>query len=472
MLRWIGVRRRGTRTARPVWGTEGMTERRRLLACTALAAALLASPAVQAAELDAGAEIWFDNRLFFQPPEWEGQTDARLQPSIAATADLTLTSEAGHDTLRLVPFGRIDPYVTDRSHWDIREGYYLHQDDGWDLLVGASRVFWGVTESRHLVNIINQSDYLEDIDGEDYLGQPMVNLSLFGDWGTLDLYAMTGFRERQFPNSAGRYSLPISIDEGAAEFESDLKHWQPDLAVHFRTTLDNWDFGLSHFYGTSRDPRFKVVLDPAARFLPTSVQNKLTSLSIDDLNKVDDLLAGTGLSTPKVLHIADSFISLAPVYDVINQSGIEALGVYDDLLLKFEGVTITGHGGARIWSAVGGFEYTFTDFANSGFDLGLLGEAIYDSRDLDDGPYTIFDNDIFAGVRLSFNDLDTTSVLVGGYVDWKLGTTILTAEIERRIFDNIKLSVEARGYPYVSDQDPLAVFKQDSYVQVRLSFFF
>ncbi len=438
-------------------------------------ALVLVAPAVQASELDAEAEIWLDGRAFFQPPEWIGQNDARFQPSIAATGGLTLTFDGGEDSLRLVPFGRIDPYVTDRSHWDIREGYYLHKDDGWDLLVGATRVFWGVTESRHLVNIVNQSDYLEDIDGEDYLGQPMVNASFFGDWGTLDLYAMTGFRERQFPNNEGRYSLPISIDEGAAEFESDLKHWQPDLAVHFRTTLDNWDFGLSHFYGTSRDPRFGVTLDPAAKFLPTSVQNQLKSLtlaSINDLSQLDSLLAGTGLSTAQALHIADEFVSLKPIYDIINQTGIEALGVYGDLLLKFEGATITGHGGNRIWAAVGGFEYTFTNVGDSGIDVGLLGEALYDSRDLDDGPYTIFDNDIFAGVRVAFNDVDTTSLLIGGYVDWELGTTILTAELDHRLNDYMKLSVEARGYPYVSQQDPLRVFEKDSYVQLRLSFFF
>ena len=44
------------------------------------------------------------------------------------------------------------------------------------LLVGAAKVFWGTAESRHLVDIINQTDAVEDIDEEDKLGQPMVKV--------------------------------------------------------------------------------------------------------------------------------------------------------------------------------------------------------------------------------------------------------------------------------------------------------
>ncbi len=450
-----------------------MTGRRRILASVMM---LALSPGVAlGAELDLGGELWVDTRVFFQPPEWLQQSDRWVQPSLALTGAMTLTFDGGEDVLRLVPFGRVDPTVSARTHWDIREAYYLHKDDGIDVLVGANRVFWGVTESRHLVNIINQPDYLEDIDGEDQLGQPMVNVSMFGDWGTLDLYAMTGFRERQFPNQDGRYSLPIDIDEDEARFQSDLGIWQPDLAVRFRTTVDNWDFGLSHFYGTSREPRFGLELEGAAENLPPAVKAQIENMTLDGLGSLADLenaLAGTGISPAQALNFLDNFVALAPIYDVINQSGIEALGVYDDLILKFEGVTISGHGGDRIWAGVAGFEYTLSDVASSGMDVGLLGEYMYDSRDIGDGPYTVLDNDVFAGVRVAFNNQDGTSLLVGGYVDVELGSTILTAELESRIDDYLKLSVEARGYPYVNQNDALAYFQKDSYVQVRFSFFF
>ena len=65
-------------------------------------------------------------------------------------------------------------------------------------------MFWGVTELRHLVDIINQTDLVENLDGEQKLGQPMVQLTLLKDWGTLDFFAMPYFRERTFTGPDGR----------------------------------------------------------------------------------------------------------------------------------------------------------------------------------------------------------------------------------------------------------------------------
>ena len=42
---------------------------------------------------------------------------------------------------------------------------------------GVRRVFWGVAESNHLVDVINQTDAIENPDQEDKLGQPMLNLA-------------------------------------------------------------------------------------------------------------------------------------------------------------------------------------------------------------------------------------------------------------------------------------------------------
>ncbi len=73
--------------------------------------------------------------------------------------------------------------------------------------VGVRRVFWGVTEFQHLVDIINQSDSVEDIDNEDKLGQPMINLSLVKDWGIVDFFVLPYFRERTFAGAEGRPGL-------------------------------------------------------------------------------------------------------------------------------------------------------------------------------------------------------------------------------------------------------------------------
>ena len=54
-------------------------------------------------------------------------------------------------------------------------------------------MFWGVTESVHLVDIINQTDFAGDIDGEDKLGQTMLSLMLQRDWGEITAFVLPAF---------------------------------------------------------------------------------------------------------------------------------------------------------------------------------------------------------------------------------------------------------------------------------------
>ena len=90
------------------------------------------------------------------------------------------------------PFLRLDQVDENRTHWDIRELYWLYFSRVWEIRVGVRTVFWGVTELQHLVDVINQTDLVENIDGEQKLGQPMVNLALIHDWGTVELFILTG----------------------------------------------------------------------------------------------------------------------------------------------------------------------------------------------------------------------------------------------------------------------------------------
>ncbi len=87
------------------------------------------------------------------------------------------------------------------------------------MRVGFRKVFWGVTESEHLVDIVNQTDLVEDLDMEEKLGQPMVNLALIRDWGTIDLFVLPGFRERTFSGPQGRFRFNPPLDVGDSQFE-------------------------------------------------------------------------------------------------------------------------------------------------------------------------------------------------------------------------------------------------------------
>ncbi|MDA7657788.1 hypothetical protein N8737_03705, partial [Verrucomicrobia bacterium] len=108
----------------------------------------------------------------------------------------------------MTPFGRYDGADSERSHVDLREFHIQRIADQWEWRVGVSKVFWGVTESQHLVDVINQTDLVENVDGEDKLGQPMVNLSWISDQaGVIDLFYLPYFRERTFPGRGGAFTM-------------------------------------------------------------------------------------------------------------------------------------------------------------------------------------------------------------------------------------------------------------------------
>ena len=49
--------------------------------------------------------------------------------------------------------------------------------ENYETKIGVRKDFWGVTETVHRVDILNQTDSVDGFDGEDKLGQPMINLS-------------------------------------------------------------------------------------------------------------------------------------------------------------------------------------------------------------------------------------------------------------------------------------------------------
>jgi hypothetical protein len=106
-----------------------------------------------------------DVRLFADKALHDGQEDQRINRSLVLKPEWAYEWNGGNDRIDFVPFARLDAQDSERTHADIRELKYLHIGDGWDVTVGFDKIFWGVTESRHLVDIINQTDAVEDVDG-------------------------------------------------------------------------------------------------------------------------------------------------------------------------------------------------------------------------------------------------------------------------------------------------------------------
>ena len=183
---------------------------------------------------------------------------------------------------------------------DLQEFYLLHIGEEREIKFGISKEFWGVTETTHRVDIINQTDFTEGFDGEEKLGQPMMKVSLEKEWGVLDIYALFSFRERQFSGQEGRLRLPLIIDKNESIYESSAKNKRTDFAARWSNYYDQLDIAISYFSGTTREPRL----------IPSGRKDK----------------------------------PLISYYETIDQFGLELLYLIGSLAIKVEAISRAGQG--------------------------------------------------------------------------------------------------------------------------------
>ena len=386
---------------------------------------LTSALSLTAAEWDS--EIAVEVRSFLHDSARPNQNNENLS--------LSFQSEFYHDwdddTQRFVfkPFARVDNLDDERTHFDLREFYWrkTFSDQNLDVKIGLSKVFWGVTESVHLVDIINQNDGVENLDGEDKLGQPMLNFTLDKDWGIVDFFVLPYFRERTFPSVDGRPSLPFIIDIDNPVYVSGAEEEHIDLALRYAQVIGDWDIGVAHFSGTSREP----LLIPS---------------------------------------ITASGLALTPLYDQIEQSAIDLQATLENWLWKLELISNKGTLQDRYMALAGGFEYSFYDLKESGIDLGVIAEYLFDDRK--ENSTSTFQNDIFIGGRFAFNDENSADLLAGVVYDLDNQTRFFSVEASMRIGQNMKVNLETRFFSVDDVTDQFYAIKDDDYIGINLIRFF
>jgi len=315
---------------------------------------------------------------------------------------------------------RYDENDEERNLVDVTELTWTYTYQDWEFKLGIGKVFWGVAETLHLVDIINQTDLADDIDTETKLGQPLISLSRLTDVGVFDFFVLPFFRERTFAGPSGRLRTQPFVDTDIAVFESEEEEEHIDYAARWSHSIGIFDFGLSYFNGTGRDPVF--------------------TLSADNN-------------------------SLVPNYVQIEQFGIDAQATSGAWLWKLEAIDRSAADTfltENFQAAVAGLEYTFFDIA--GADIGVVIEHSYDSR----GEQSLSDDVTFVGARLALNDEQSTDLLIGCSADGNL----CSIEGSRRIGESFKLSVRGNTFSNIDESSVLAAQREDDFLQLNLAYFF
>lgn len=381
----------------------------------------IGSQPLLAGDWDITGNVGGEARWFPKEPVFSGQNDS---PGYSVTGNVKWRwrNTDGNQRASFKIFGRLDSVDSHRSHADVREAYWAIEDGDWALLVGLNKVFWGVTESRHLVDVINQTDLVEDPDQEQKLGQAMINLTLRREWGQLDLFVMPWFRERTYPGEEGRLRTPLTVDTDSALYESAAQDHHTAVALRWSHYFGDIDIGVHTFLGTGREPK---LLSPQKGF------------------------------------------NLVPFYHQISQLGVDLQYTRGAWLWKLEAIVRDGLLDTYLASSTG-FEYTFYGVSGSSADVGFLMEYLYDGRGTSE-PVTPFDDDIFIGSRLTFNDMQNTNLLAGVTLDQNLSDYLFNVELERRFGENITAELRLRLFNGAESTAPLYAFNHDDYLQISIS---
>jgi hypothetical protein len=364
-----------------------------------------------------------------------------LTASVFVEPEWNWQSTSNEHTIVIKPFVRLDGDSGARDHADIREMYYQYADDRLELKLGVDKIYWGVTESQHLVDVINQTDVMEGFDGEDKLGQPMAQLTWKTAWGVVDMFALPVFRERKFPDLRDRIKItsPINGEEYPLVFGSE--YYQPkeknrwDAALRYSHTLGDWDFGVSYFDGKQREPFF-----------------------IDEGIAEDQHHYRFGTYYPRTQQLS------VDVQATINSW----LWKLEALERQVEDVHFSDY---RVNAYTAGFEYTFYGIVNSAFDVGVLLETSQNSYPAR-APF-FADNEVFLGARLTANDEQSSELLFGISQDTKIDDSYSAKlEASRRIGDNFKLSLDAWLFNVNEYNNTLSLFRKNDFVQVDLEYFY
>jgi hypothetical protein len=345
----------------------------------------------------------------------------REKSSIFGTANFTTFVQDDNAKVSIGVVGRFDKEDRERSYIDLQKFKYEFYFDDLTLKLGNEIVFWGVNESFHVVDIINQSILSEDLSGTKKLGQPMIAASLYRDYGDIDIYILPYFRERIFPGVDGRPRFSLEIDKNSITYESSNAEKNIDLAIRYSTIIDDFDLGITHFHGHARNPK---------------------------------------------LTINQSTFKFDSYYPLLSQTGIDIQATKDAWLYKLEAVSAKFIS-ERHLSMAGGIEYTFYGLNNSSQDLGIIMEYLFDDRN--NHP---FNNEGSLGLRWTKNDINSSTLLAGSVIDLNGSSNQFFVEYEQRLKNDFKFFIETVINGNIDNKDYNFAFKEDTNLTIKIAKYF
>ena len=287
-----------------------------------------------------------------------------------------------------------------------------------DVYIGNRQLFWGVTESKNVVDFVNQKDAAAGRSSENKLGAPSISLEFYLDDAEFQYLYLPLFRERTFNAQFAHPGLGLSINN--AKFSKEKGLAGGSHAFRYSNSLGDLDLGINGFYGTAREPNI--------------------------------LLNSNGSATPYY-----------PEYGAV---GVDLQYTGDSTLYKAE-IAIGEQDAIKTTAYVIGFESTLYSVGNSNWDLGIIVETQYDDRS-----QAISKRFDVGGLRLTANNASDTNALFLISQDETRKQKSYVAQLSHRLTNGLTLEVEYTEF-YSSDMAlPFSNLMDDTSLQIGVGVYF
>ncbi len=311
----------------------------------------------------------------------------------------------------------------DRSFIRIDELYTTYNFENNQIMFGKNIRFWGALEVRNITDGFNPDDLRSDVFETDKLGVWNATYTYFTETGELSSIIKFYEQDRKLSNYPYVYyffpsTLPISSGtEVPFTYDDKLiaekSQSRPSIYLKYTDSTNtkyaiDYAFVYENGYDSQRYYTKTLAADGA------SIR---TNENVYLVNK---------LSTYNTLVLGPTLIKLEALYTDV---------IYNDVISDYYHIGL-------------GIEHTLTQIYKDA-DLGLIFEyykygTLEDYKRDDLELFELFQNDLFLGLRYSFNQGNDMSILAGGIFDLDYNEQVYYVEYEGRVVDTLKINIDYR----------------------------
>ena len=305
-----------------------------------------------------------------------------------------------------------------RSFVRLDELYGTYDFDEDQIFIGKNIRFWGALEVRNITDGFNSQDMRSDIFKSDKLGAWNASYAHYTESGEFDVIVKFYEQDRDMAAlpyiyyffSADYNGIPLQYSNNLI---TESSKYRPSVYLKYSGSTDTeyaLDYAVVFENGYDSQRYYSFNLGPSNKNIYTQENAYL-------VNKI---------STYNTLVLGSTLIKLEALYsDVINDAKISD---YYHIGL--------------------GVEYTLSQVYDEA-DLGLISEYYYydildDTKFNDLQLFETLQNDLFLGLRYTFNDGNDGSIIAGSIIDLDYSEEVYYLEYETRVADVVKLNFDYR----------------------------